>query len=538
MPVVVFLDTCRSGFGALQVQEALTRALMANGRSPDIGVLASCLPLEKSGDGEFGEQLVKAIRDGSENHWRDTDSYIPLIKLRNELRDRLGDEQYAVSAGNDGLDVIPNPRAERDAPERPLESYAVLAQLPADDRRHFLQMAAGADLGDVGWFFSGRVEVSREVVTWLRYHQRGLVVVTGAPGSGKSAFLGRLAILADRGSQGAIQRLQLRANASDGTVPTVGSFDVVLPLRARTAEHVAAELMEKLGLKVPEGADSCDCLPKELTTERLERLRRRFRDDEAGLTILADGLDEAYSGVEAYHIVVEILRPLVERGCRVIVGTRPDWDGRWRPRSDRHGPLLRDLLGDGLDTLVVDLSDQLDSTSDIYRYVLSRLEKLRTTWPTRSRREEAAAVVSEQAKGNFLYARFALRGLSGKSEDITLIPGWRHGLPADASDAGLREFLEADLRRFGEDEAMVTDVLTALAYAEGNGLSYALWPKLASDLSCHGYAASDVARVIRLAGWYLIEGMEEERSVFRLYHQSMADHLRDRRNTHERGAES
>ena len=55
----------------------------------------------------------------------------------------------------------------------------------------------GIEIGEAGWYFSGRTRILSQLVDWLRNSEHGLVVVTGPAGSGKSAVMGRLATLSD-----------------------------------------------------------------------------------------------------------------------------------------------------------------------------------------------------------------------------------------------------------------------------------------------------------------------------------------------------
>ena len=81
------------------------------------------------------------------------------------------------------------------------ERLAEVAARPAHDQRnHFAPRGRGVLPfgGRQGWYFTGRTRALRELAQWLTDSGQPTVqVVTGTPGSGKSAMLGRLVLLAD-----------------------------------------------------------------------------------------------------------------------------------------------------------------------------------------------------------------------------------------------------------------------------------------------------------------------------------------------------
>jgi hypothetical protein len=74
----------------------------------------------------------------------------------------------------------------------------------------------------------------------------------------------------------------------------------------------------------------------------------------------------------------------------------------------------------------------------------------------------------------------------------------------------------------------VRDLLLPLAFAEGAGLPWGnIWAPLASALAGRTYSDSDIRWLLERAGSYIVEALEQERSVYRLYHQALADYLRE-----------
>ncbi|MCP4224698.1 MAG: hypothetical protein GY773_15270, partial [Actinomycetia bacterium] len=228
---IVLIDGCHSGFGANDVADWVRDQSKAQGTPPvRLGVLASSLPLERSTDGVFIENLLAALKEGSgANRWRATTEAVTLLEPCDELQDRLGDLQYAFTAGNDGL-RLPNPNYRADTADRPVLLGDLLADLATDEREHFLDKAAVSDAAEIGWFFTGRKGPTRRLLRWLENNDEGLYVVTGSPGAGKSAFLGHLAVLADPGSQTACRALGMLDAAPD-LLPPSGLFDAVVHAR-------------------------------------------------------------------------------------------------------------------------------------------------------------------------------------------------------------------------------------------------------------------------------------------------------------------
>ncbi|WP_326943236.1 ATP-binding protein [Amycolatopsis sp. NBC_01307] len=510
---LILLDVCHAGFAAAQVQQSVAQAAAAQADPVmDLAILVSCLHHEKSYSGAFVDALLVSLEEGSPyGHWKDGDEYVTLQELRDELRDRLQDTQCAEVAGRSGLKIVPNPRYRADAAARSAEIGELLRSLTPADREHFLRKAASTDAIDVGWFFTGRRQPSLQVIEWLRETSRGVLVVTGAPGAGKSAFIGRMAVLADRASQAACRTLGM-LDSDEETRPPVGMFDAVTHLKNRRVDDVALDIGRQLSIDLTSSSSPA----RDLVLALADNGRR--------VTVLADALDEAERGEEEF-VARDVLRAIGSLdGCRVVVGSRRDRDGRHDATPDDPGPLVNALRPRGGLFQVLDLSTDAAAEDDIAQYVADRLAE---RWPTPQRRALAAREVAVQSSRVFLYARFALRVLEGLPETVVEQPGWHDRLPSDVGAAGLHEVFSEDLQRF-DDPTAVREVLSPLAFARGAGLPRRqVWPALATELSVsgRGYRDSDIARIIREAGWYLTEATEDGQAVFRLYHQAIADYL-------------
>lgn len=158
-----------------------------------------------------------------------------------------------------------------------------------------------------GSYFAGRVQVLSELTAWINTEGTDTTrsrVVTGAPGSGKSAVLGRLVSLADA---------QLRGEtpiAQDQALPQIGALCAAVHVRGRTVDEVAAEISRALDID-------------ESTAGGLLAHLRETREHRATVVVV-DGVDEA---VDAQRLIVDLLEPLAaasgRTGIRLLVGTRP-----------------------------------------------------------------------------------------------------------------------------------------------------------------------------------------------------------------------
>jgi hypothetical protein len=515
---LLLLDVCRAGFAASEVQAALDRqAASTTGPSMRLAILVSCLHHERSYSGRFVETLIGALRDGSgaageQRHWRDLDPWVTPGELCDELRDRLSDEQCARVAGLSSIKLVPNPRYRVGAADRSVAIGTLLQGLSVDDREHFLLKASGADAADVGWFFAGRNEVNRSVLRWLDAHDQGTLVLTGSPGAGKSAVLGRLAVLADRRAQAVCRALGM-LDVDPLTVPPVGLFDAVVHLKSKSADVVAQELAAQLGFDLSTSVDPITDLMLELT------------DSRRAVTVLADALDEAEPG-EDVLIARDLLRAIADvSGCRLVVGTRRDRTGRHDQSVPGPGPLISALISRRVPSAVIDLDKDPATMDAIAHYVDQRLGE---AWSDPQARLLASTEVARRSGGLFLYARFAVRALQQMPDSSVADGRWTDVIAAQAGTAGLFGVFAADIERF-DDPLFFHETLRPLAFARGRGLPRRdIWPALATALATSGraYSDSDIARTIREAGWYLIEGTENGQAVFRLYHQAIADYLR------------
>ncbi|MER6000110.1 hypothetical protein ABT120_16185 [Nonomuraea angiospora] len=369
-------------------------------------------------------------------------------------------------------------------------------------RTHWLPRARGSEVeSDSGAsYFTGRTEARREVCGWLESGPP-LLVVTGAPGTGKSALLAHVLVGTDARWATSVP--------ADGPRPALGAVDVAVHLKGLTFDEVVDRLAVLSDVRAAD--------PGEL----LVALRERQAAAGRPVTVMCDALDEAATVEESLRIA-RLLSELAGAGvARVVVGVRTAPAGSTRARVRRAW---------GRSTPTIDLeSERYLRRDDIAEYVARRLAGEDTEGRYRDTPALAgiAAEVAARSRHNFLVAQLTSRWL--------LLPGTpvpQVGVaPDEELPATVGEAMEKYLDAFGPDKALVERILTALAFAAGGGLPRNdLWLRLAEALS-PGYTASaaDLTRVFDSAASYLVEVTvrPDGSPTYRLYHEVLDEHLRE-----------
>jgi hypothetical protein len=528
--IVLIVDVCQAGGGAQEVVGAFKKTLVprsfAGPLRPSLAVISSAEPGQIAQEAVFGPALLAVLKMGPPNDpsrtwWTEKDALITPEELVAALRitlHRRGARQLPDfdMTGTVGP-FFPNPGFNGNSPD--VEVYAKKqrsAWLPSDVREHFMAKFRGIDTADErGWYFTGREQPLRRIVTWLREADSGVLVVTGPPGCGKSAVLGRLAVLSDEGYRREAENAGALKAVTQQNDPGVGVITAGIHAKSKTLPLCMHELAAALKLPVPSDG-------WEEAKDLLEAVRR----EERSFTILVDALDEAFPS-DQVSIAQDLIRGLGNiPNVRVLVGTRPDRANPDRPPADTEGedvgPLLRILEADS----TVQLGDDSEAIPAIADYVLHRLLDLAGS-PYAGHAQQArlaGEAVATRSGGIFLFARLLARNLANRSEMLDLDSAEARQLLS----GGVAEAFEADLGRYGPDEQRVRDLLTALAWAEGAGLPRRqVWLAVTNALAeGRRYEESDLAWVLHNAGAHLIESSEDGQTVYRLYHQAFNDYLR------------
>jgi hypothetical protein len=500
--VVVVIDTCYSGAGAAQISAVFDEVLSRRPLNEhSLAVISSALPLDIARDGEFIDTLLSILSDPKPKLWTEKDRFLPASQVASSLQERLGP---AVSIRQHGLPdrIIPN-LAYRATPDIELEIKNRMMD-------HFIRSASGLEIGESGWFFTGRTAILKKVVGWLREPQAGMHVITGPPGSGKSAILGRVALLADEDGRHQVAERDADFEPEADSTPPLGSVQSSVHAREKSLDQVVAELA--LDLLGDQNIDRY---------ELLSRLAQRQKPT----VVLIDALDEAVA--DHALAIADLLRELADlRSMTVLVGTRPDRARQENAQATRQGPLLRALEP----ATVVDLVDFPDENlDDLAAYVGRRLRDRHASFPytDTDAAAEVAAEIAHRVSPVFLYARLAVQVLTHQPP-IEIRPGWKDDLPRLGADI-LDEVVTTDLARIEEsDRGRVRAMLEALAWSQGAGLPrYKIWPAVATAITGSPHTEADAALTLKQAAWYLTESSEDGQTVYRLYHEELVRYFRE-----------
>ncbi len=361
--------------------------------------------------------------------------------------------------------------------------------------------------------FAGRHRALAEIVQWLDTPADPRpMIVTGDPGSGKTAVLGLLAALADPRRRPTVPRDGLPT-----AIPREDAIGTAIYAGNLTTGQVLA------GLATAADIDDIDPDPAALSIG-LARLLSGLRQSGRTQTAMIDALDEA---ADPAHLAEELLRPLIELGAgaiRLLLGTRwhvCDYLGRsWRDRCK-----IIDLDGH-------DYADPA-ALAEVTRRVLTHgtppagAPAGNTVFAScpQAVLDAVVAAIAAAAGNSFFVARIlAATQASLHAVPDPADPAWRASLPRTAGPA-MRRDLEI---RLGDQAAKAVDLLRPLAYAQGRGLPWEdVWALLANALAPGlSYTNEDLLWLAGHAGSFIVEGGTlSDRSVYRLYHRSLGEDL-------------
>lgn len=490
--VLVVIDACVAGRLASEVQRAAEdESDGQNTRDPHRRqanlVLASSYGRDPAHDGEFAAAFLRVVNDeawtGTTSPWTSGDRLIEGLNA--ELRS-LGTPQVADlrAWGPNAARLIPNPNHEARR----------LGGLIGDEefRTHFDPASRGVRPSEGGSYFTGRRDELAQIVEWLHGPaDSSVLVITGQPGSGKSALLSRVVVLSDPAHRPGPTEL---AALEPATVPEPNTIDGVIWCHNKTAKQVIAEL----------GAVSGGTAK---TVDDLINLA-----GERPLTVAIDALDESI-GDHATELAGRVLHRLVEGApkVRLLIATRE----QAVHGSTRIG--LPDLLAPAE---LLDLDRAPRRVEDMTDYVSALLADNPGFDASERPIEEVAAEIVEAADGSFLVAALVARSPSVDR------PG--SGFPSEVGDA-LAEYIDRL-----PNPTLARSALRPLAWAHGAGLPWApWWPELATSLAVAAgdglddpIGDADIARLLDDAGDLVVESIDGERPVYRVFHEALAEHLR------------
>ena len=512
--LLLMLDTCFSGQGGNELLSAMAR-LKNDWREDEAGlaVITSAQPRELAQTGAFPELLTEAVTSLA------TAGYTPPLLALDAVVNATRTNPKRPDFQHIGLEIIgltgeippflPNAKHSNRLSHTDMALQQAAEWDEQDKRRdvefrtRLLRRAMGhSDPSRVGWWFSGRHRALRDITEWLAdpaAEACPALVVTGAPGSGKTAVLGLLAAVSDPEYRRTVPLASIGVRGSQ--LPRPKAIGTTVYAQSLTDQQIVRAVAA--ALRLPQ---------VEAVADLLNDLGARPAPDRPHI-VLVDGLDEAATPTS---LCGQVLRPLMELAAphlRLLLGTRPHLFTALGLHPDDHIDLDSPRYADPEAVLVYTVRNLLDAHRDS-PYV---------DCPHDIRLGVAHAVAA--AAGNcFLVARITAGTLAATPDlpDPT-DPAWRRALPSAAADAMHRDLHQ----RFGDDAARILALLRPLAYAEGQGLPWEdIWAPLASELAGRPYTNDDLRQLRRDAGAYVVEAVEDGRSVYRLYHESMAEYLR------------
>jgi WD40 repeat protein len=510
--LLVMLDTCYAGAGTADISRlAADLADLHRGRA-NRWHLAAARARDRARENVFVDALADVFahpRHGA------TQQYVSVREVTERVNNhfrahRPSQQARLTTTETDGQDpFFPSPLYLPGLPADGID-LAGLALLRRRHAGHFDPRSRGLEhAGERGDYFTGRARALADLTAFLTApdadHDRKARVVTGDPGSGKSALLGRLLTLTDPDTP----RTRAVPGASGGEQLPLPAYPSVIALHARRASlaDLVTDLAAALHLPAPADRDTVLTALSARTTP---------------VAVVVDSLDEAGTAGdtrESRRIAGELLQPLSTLpSVRLVVGTR-------RPQIP--------ALGRAVHVLDLDAPEHI-TRADITAYARGVLEDAQdpdSRSPYRHDPALAATIadgIAERARFSYLVARMTARALvHGQISVDTGRPDWREHLPSDAKEA-----FAAYLDRFGPDRPKAERLLRPLAYAQGAGLPWStLWAPLAEALSGLPCSQADLDWLHRHAGAYIIETPTPDGSAYRLFHETLAEHLR--RTDHE-----
>jgi hypothetical protein len=500
--VLLLIDTCYAGSGSGDIMNVVSRIKQFFLRE-NVGffVIAAARPKEEAWQGVFVEALRSVLCD--ERYAGERQEFLFPIAVSTDINRYFLSKNlsqltcvHETYAGYHYPPFFPNPRYRPFIPIGvDLKTQKRLSSMePADILLHWGPRGRGVEIeSQVGWYFTGRTRILRELVRWLKTPAFDAVpqVITGDPGVGKSAVLARLVTTADP----AYRRQALLEDVDRETLPPEGCIDIAIHAKGKTLGEIVGAIGRAANV----------------ATEDADELVSALAGRTEPITIVIDALDEA---IEPEIIAEKVLRPIASLPTtRLLIGARK-----------------QSISSLGIQVEIKHLDKEYHDPEDIRDYVVLRLiakHECDIVTPYRGKADlarEVAEVVAETANTVFLIAHLICENLIQAEEPVDpQSEGWRDRLPDSVALA-----FSGFLNRFGDEEVRVRDLLLPLAYAEGEGLPWDnLWAPLASVLSGRSYTDDDVAWVRDQAGAYIIEALQSGQSVYRLYHQALADYFRD-----------
>jgi hypothetical protein len=377
--------------------------------------------------------------------------------------------------------------------------------------------------------FTGRGWVFEAIHKWLTEGDSRVFLLTGGPGTGKSAIAARLTQLSNgivtevnlpgfvkgwlthhhfcqAGLESTLSPLTFVQSLSEKLANSYPAFRTALE-EARLQQIVISTSQEvgtiaaggqAIGVQVKVEIRGADARP--MFDLAVRRPLKALCDESPHerITILLDSLDEALtfnpdSNITQLLKLVNDFPPQVRFVCTC--------------RSNNEQ--VFDIVGQPTLDLILNAPPNLDD--EIRRYAETRLHRV-----LKAKRTAIATRVSEKSNGNFLYAYHVLNDLVAQGRKV-----------GDPDQLDLPDKLEDVYRKFIERELALNPsrwndvyrpLLGLIAVARGEGLTRL------QLIDITELAEDTAADVLRICAQYLV-GVESKDGPYRIYHQSFRDFL-------------
>jgi hypothetical protein len=368
---------------------------------------------------------------------------------------------------------------------------------------HWDPRARGVPTGsERGYRFQGRRAALEQISTWLAdLSDRRFLLVTGSPGVGKSAVLGRVITTADP---------VLRAFVSDdgGVLAPKGAVTVAIHAKNKSPDEIARRIADAAFVEFP------------TDLQRLgDVVAGELRDNPRSFTVMVDAIDESD---DAHRLINQVLLPFNEAApdlaMRVLVGTR---------RRDDHGDLLSEF-GPDRHKHVIDLdAPEYFSLDDLVAYALASLQLVGTNRAGNAYQDITAAYPVAERIAHLADQNFLVAGLLAHSHGFY---DARPCLPDEIRFEGGNDKVGRALHQYLDRIPPVVgvparDLLTALAYAEAPGLPVELWRIAVGALFGHTISEEELDAFTRgSAANFLVETTSDQ-TAYRLFHEALNETL-------------
>jgi WD40 repeat protein len=534
-PVLFLLDVCGGGravalqFGPRLVDGSLNKL---SGRGLMTWVIAACPADSQTHEARFSHATAEVLKRLARNELdvpRDHE-HVPVPTLAAAIQKELGRHgQWVVGTPHEEAVLDPPPFFRNPSYGSAVDT-SFLARLEAHlweffpgirhgfDLRHFATRAAGSSDAN-NLLFSGRSTQLRRIAAWLDDPEgvpERLLVITGGPGTGKSALLG-VTVCAVHPKLKDL-RGRVTSRLQDRFLPKRRPM-LAVHARQLTVQQITDVLRRQLRSLGAGGADRGEAEFGSTASADTEELFEELRVAEPVIVVL-DALDEA---VDPAGVLDELLIPLSGTGqgdpvpgCRVMIGTRPWWSTF---------PDLGHIVRSRPDALVdLDQQDAKELAEDLKLYLELLLDKDDCYGPPTARAiaDRFAAATAPFLMAN-LYADHLVREWKAgrRLMDQEIIDN----LPGD-----IKAMFALHKATLVHDNPWIGPVLAVLGRGQGQGmpleLIHAAALAHAPDSGATGLRPrlEETREALNEAAFYL-RTTPEDRPLYRYFHQELSDQM-------------